>query len=97
MMAGDVVLDWHTHGPHRFWSEIARLIAAVSSVTPSPGYQFSTFSIPEASIPTFSAVIHDISKDLVTAWVGVESCIALLRNVLQPIWRVSRSCHHSGI
>jgi hypothetical protein len=35
-MAGVVVVDSHALGPHRFPSVTALLIAAVSSVTPSP-------------------------------------------------------------
>lgn len=55
-------------GPNRPPSLMALLIAAVSSVTPSPRYTLSATANPRrasAYLPTYSAIVLDVAENYV--------------------------------
>lgn len=77
-------------GPNRPPSLIAALIAAVSSVDPSPIFQFvSGFSKYNGLVSrTRRSIVLHIPKDHIRRGVGVERRNALMSDVGQPIFRV---------
>lgn len=85
-MAGVVDVVTPDDGPLRFPSLMAALIAAVSSVTPSPIYQsilvFALISLEEKKkkkLLTGSTIVHDISEDnITTSRVRGESLVSYI-------------------
>ena len=79
--------DWHFPGAHLFPLLMALLMAAVSSVTPSPGTR-SVFGWFWRQIlgagHTFGTKVLHIAKDLVTTRAGIKRCNALMFDVFHP-------------
>jgi hypothetical protein len=88
MIAGVTVDDCPCPGPFRLPALIAALIAAVSSVIPSP-MAYQRYIEKPCEVVTFGTVVLNIAEYRIARRVRIECYAALVSYISQPVGGIS--------